>query len=799
MSIEVAVPVPLRRTFHYAPPPEDPQPQPGARVLVRFAHRKLIGYALSVDAPPPPGVRLSPIIEVIDDAPLFSPTLLAFLRWIAEYYHAPIGEVLRAAHPPGTSGKGVWVLRITKKSRTVKGKLPHALQRALDAIAMAGGALPPEALDPRPSDARLRQWAAEGWIEREQIVEGPKVEVRNERALRATRPPPEAPRGPGGRALKRDEIHAWLALRGCTRTSLIHEAFKNAGPHLRQLIEEGAAVEERVEVLRDPFFGEPVARDTPPTLTAQQRAAVEAISAARGFAGFLLHGVTGSGKTEVYLSVIADALARGLSALVLVPEIALTPQLVRRFRARLGDAIAVLHSGLSAGARFDEWRRIHRGDVRVIIGARSGVFAPVEGLGLIIVDEEHDPSFKQGDGVRYQGRDMALARGLREGAVVVLGSATPSMESVHNVAQGKLQRLLLTERPTQSGLPVVDLVDLRDQPPTPDEPLFSPPLREALTRTLARGEQAILFLNRRGYSNVVLCASCGEVLHCPNCAISMTWHAHNRQLRCHYCDLIRPRPEICPRCRGTKLEIPGQGTERVEESLRRLYPNARVARMDRDTATGRKLETLIAQMREGELDILVGTQMVTKGHDFPKVTCVGVLAADAALKFPDFRSAERTFQLLTQVAGRAGRADRPGRVLIQTWDPQHFCLQSVAAHDTEGFAQQELVWRRVQGYPPFHYAVSFRFQGVDAEEVARLARATTQVIEVAGANDLTWRVRGPAPAPIERLRRRARWAMLLTATHRPILHRLVEAVLTADLDSAGEASLIVDVDPYDFL
>ncbi len=798
-TAEVAVPVPLRTPLHYAVPADlDARAAPGTRVLVPLGRRRVVGYVVARDTPPPAHVKLVTISAVLDDElPTFAPALLEFLAWMTRYYRAPPGEVFRSAHPAGTNVRGVPALRLTASGRDARPA--GVVGAALAALRAHEGPLQVQALEPAPSASQVARMVREGWVERLEVVEPPRVEVRTEDAWRAVGPAPTEHRGPGGKPLKRDVIHAWLVGRGAVPASALREAFPHVRPHLQALVDEGAVVRESVEVLRDPFFGAAVPRDARPTLTAGQRAAVDAIVEGEGYRAFLLHGETGSGKTEVYLHAIEAMLARGRGALVLVPEIALTPQLVRRFRARLGDALAVVHSGLADGARFDQWRRLRRGEVKVAIGARSGVFAPVADLGLIIVDEEHDPSFKQGDGVRYHGRDMALVRGHLEGARVVLGSATPSLESTRNVEQGKLTRLNLRGRPTGGALPPVELVDLRLTARAPDDHWFlSPPLRDALAQTLARGEQAILFLNRRGFSSFVQCSTCGHALECDQCAVSLTFHRARRQLRCHYCDAARPLPPTCPACTRKTLELLGRGTERVEEALTTLFPAARVARLDRDTASGRKLEDLLGAMRDRRIDVLVGTQMVTKGHDFPDVTLVGVLDADASLNFPDFRAGERTFQLLTQVAGRAGRGRRAGRVLVQTHEPAPPCRLAIRDHDHAAFSAFELANRRLTGFPPFTHAAALRVDGRDAGRVEALARRVGVLLQQAGAGQDGTRLRGPAPAPLGLLRGRTRWALLLTADRRDALHRLLGALEAAD-PQVPDTRLVVDIDPYDFL
>ncbi len=799
--VEVAVPVALRRLFHYRWPAALGRAEAGARVRVPFGSGQLVGYVVGLEATPPSGLRLADVVERLDEpgAPTFSAAALGFVRWLAEYYRAPLGEALRAAHPSAANVRFERALARTAAGaaalRDAAGGLPATARGLLEALGDAPVAL--DTLEPPPSPAVVKRLVDGGFVTRTHVVSAPRVAVKTERCVTAVAPPLP---GPAGRERKRDTVLAWLLGRGPVAVRDVRAEFPQAATHLRALIDEGRVVESFTEVLRDPFFGEPVVRDAAPPLTAAQTQAVEAIARARGFEGFLLHGITGSGKTEVYLHAIERCLARGRGALVLVPEIALTPQLVRRFRARLGDAIAVMHSGLTDAARFDQWRRLRRGEVRVAIGARSAIFAPVEALGLIIVDEEHDSSYKQGDGVRYNARDMALLRGHREAAAVVLGSATPSMESTHNAAVGKLRRLVLAERPTGGRLPEVELVDLRqDRPPRDAAPFLSVPLRNALAHALGRGEQSILFLNRRGFSNYVQCRTCGVVPECDQCAVALTWHRGPQLLRCHYCDAVRALPGTCPECHRGELGLPGHGTERVEEALRSLFPAARVARLDRDTAAGRGLAEVLSAMREGRIDILVGTQMVTKGHDFPAVTLVGVLAADAGLAFPDFRAAERTFQQLAQVAGRAGRGQRAGRVIVQTWNPAVPCLEAVRRHDHAAFAAQELELRRDMGYPPFEHAVGVRLDARDPAAVEAVARALADRLraEMGPGGEIT--LRGPAPAPLLRLRGRTRWAMLLTAARRDRLRALLDACDPTAFPKPADVRIIVDVDPQDFL
>ncbi|MCA9619387.1 MAG: primosomal protein N', partial [Myxococcales bacterium] len=509
----------------------------------------------------------------------------------------------------------------------------------------------------------------------------------------------------------------------------------------------------------------------------------------------------GSGKTEVYMHAIATALERGRGSIVLVPEIALTPQLVGRFRARFGHAIAMLHSGLADTERHAMWQRLRSGELKVAVGPRSALFAPVPDLGLVVVDEEHDGSFKQEEGVRYHARDMAMLRAHRAGAVVVLGSATPSLESLALVRRDKLAMVRLAERATKASLPKVEIVDLKRIGPGPTgNKMLSLPLHRALEDVLAAEEQAIIFLNRRGFAPAVVCEACGVVASCHACAVALTYHRRSGgRLRCHYCDFSMPLPMVCPSCKAPHaLELEGLGTEKLESALAEAFPKARVGRLDRDVAAGAKSAKVIARMRNKELDILVGTQMVTKGHDLPGVTLVGVVNADAALSMPDFRAAERGFQLLVQVAGRAGRHERPGKVLIQTRDPKHPAVRFAASHDVPGFLEHELRDRQEVGYPPFSRIALVRVSAVD-EEVARkaagqlAARARNAPEAARGEVEVV----GPAAAPIPRLRNRYRFRVMLRSKTRPPLRAVVARLQGFEVDR--KTRVVLDVDPVSML
>jgi primosomal protein N' (replication factor Y) (superfamily II helicase) len=740
----VAVPVPLGQAFSYSVPDAlSAGVQPGARVLCHFGRRRVLGVVIDVAEREPDVApdKLKPLSALVDSEPALPAELLSFLLELARYYLAPLGEVMRLGLPA--------VARSQAETLEEHG--------ARDAARVVG---------------RMQQVAS---------------------ALSGAEASP--PRG------QATEVLAHLREHGATPSSELERRFSNARGALKRLAALGLVELARREADADPFSSVAVERDAAPELTAAQSEAVSAITGAieRGERrAFLLQGVTASGKTEVYLHAVRRCLELGKSAIVLVPEIALTPQLTARFRARLGDVIAVLHSGLSERERYAMWKRLRQGELKVAVGARSALFAPVERLGLLCVDEEHDGSFKQEEGVRYNARDMALLRAHRAGAACVLGSATPSLASEALVRAGKLERLRLPERAHRAAaLPEVEIVDLRRVGAGPSgDKLLSLPLNRALERVLAARQQAILFLNRRGFSPSVVCDACGAVAECPNCSVALTLHrARGERLDCHYCGFSVAKLAACPKCKSRELAEEGAGTERIEAALGELFPAARVARLDRDTAGGKKSAQVLERVRRGEIDILVGTQMVTKGHDLPGVTLVGVLNADAALSMPDFRAAERTFHLIVQVAGRAGRAEAPGTVLIQTRDPEHPAIAFAARHDVDGFIEREMRDRAELRYPPFSRIALVRIDALDEVHARAEAARFAELARRASAPGVE--VIGPAAAPLARLRNRWRFRFLVRAVERGPLRQTLLAVARAAPDRRVRVAL--DVDPMSML
>jgi len=775
--------------------------RPGMRVLVPLGRRHETGLVVALTGTPPAAApeRVRDLEDLLDTEPILTEELFALCRWAARYYVTTLTEVLATALPGGLRASTTRVVRLADPAPP--GGARGSLEAAILATLGARGALDERRLARalgRPGvGPALRALADRKLVVVEERIRPPAGATRFEAVLTL-----------GAALAERDA--ADLARRAPAQHAL-YERLRAAGGRLAAgtmtprervaaaaLVRRGLAARAREERYRD--ARPPVdAAAAPPVLTAEQQAVMAAVPEAPAFRGFLLHGVTGSGKTEVYLRLAARAVAAGRSALLLVPEIALTHQLVRRVQERFGARVALLHSALAPGERWDEWRRILRGEAVVVVGTRSAVFAPLARLGVVIVDEEHDAAYKQDEGLRYQGRDLALVRAKLAGVPAVLGSATPSVESYHQAASGRFTRLALPTRVEGRPLPTVEIVDLRARDRT-DSRLFSRRLLETAAGALARREQVLLFLNRRGFAPIMQCVACGEPTGCPSCTVSLTWHQRRNVLLCHHCGFTRPPAARCGACGSGELVALGEGTEQVEAEVVRLFPEARIARLDRDTIGSKGAHRRILDAwREGALDVLIGTQMVAKGHDVPGVTVVGVLLADVALNLPDFRAGERAFQLLTQVAGRAGRGSAPGRVIVQTYRPEHHSLVAAAAHDFEGFAARELAMRAEVGYPPFERLAVLRLEGADAAATEDAAQALAAAATRAAAGRA--RVRGPAPAPLERLRGRWRWQIMLTTPSAAALNDALRRALAAWRGSprARAIRLVVDVDPVSML
>jgi primosomal protein N' (replication factor Y) len=811
----VAVDVPVHQAFTYSVSEAlAGKLAPGHLVHVPFRNRSKTGLVVELTdelEDPELADKVKPVVDRLEPEPLMSETDIAFLQFISDYYLAPIGRVARLALPSSVRIEGMKHYRLADDHPPAD-RLDPDLHQAVARLKEAGE-LPIAKLKESGDEltfVRLAELEEAGFVEVEYHQEDPDVRAKVEKFYRIV--DTEADNRRVGS--KQKKILEVLDTEEATSLAYLRERFDSPHSSLNGLEDRGYLDCEEREVYRDPFASEPVPEAVDHELTDAQQRAMDAIGDARRrgeFEGFVLHGVTGSGKTEVYMRSIRDAVADGQSALVLLPEIALTPQFVAVFRAHFDDQIAVLHSGLTPAERFDQWRRIKRDEVDIVIGARSALFAPVRDLGVIVVDEEHDTSFKQGRGPRYNARDMALVRGKLESAQVILGSATPSLESYHNAKEGRLTYLAMPDRVEQRPMPEVEVVDMRQRDEQDASPsrILSPRLYDALDRTLTDQMQAILFLNRRGFSPCVICQSCGHVFECSNCDVSLTYHRRQESLRCHHCDYSLRMPESCPECGHPDLSKRGIGTEQLETHLHNLFPDSEIARLDRDTTTGKQIRKLIRAFREERVDVLAGTQMVTKGHDFPSVVTVGVVSADLSLNFPDFRSAERTFQLLTQVSGRAGRGSDPGRVYIQTYNPDHYAIRAASHHDYEQFADRELSLRKELSYPPHGYLIAVKFESKSnaratqaARDYASAARSFLRKEEELGNSVF---LLGPAMAPLSRLKGRSRWQLLLKSRDRSHIRqtavRMLERVGHFDMSNRrhNNVRIIVDVDPVNML
>jgi primosomal protein N' (replication factor Y) len=833
---EVALPVPLDRLFTYAVR-EGQLPQRGARVIVPFRKEKLIGVVTGLNVTAPAELEMRYIEAVLDDEPLLSDSLLALAEWMAQYYLAPLGEVLRGMLPLMAEVRRTVYYRITDLGRDVLAKSLEGepensqvskarttapkLDFGISGVAKRKGKLSAEEQD---LERRVLLRLASGepvkvstlrtataatlpilagltrkkWIARETAA----AERDARRMQRFAVLVPEA-RLPALTA-KQQAILAELA--ACDGEMPLAELRRKDLPSstLQTLVRRGLVrIEERPAVFH---LGGVQSQPGPVRLNEPQMEALASLATVLGgFKPFLLHGVTGSGKTAVYLAAMQRALDKGLSSILLVPEIGLTPQMVGLLDTAFGQKVALLHSALTPEERSEQWRRIRRGDAPIVVGTRSAIFAPAPKLGLILVDEEHDQSYKQEETPRYNARDVAVMRAKIEGAVVVMGSATPSLESWQNSVTGKYQRIEMNDRVMNRPLPAVELIDMRREfQETGQEQLFSRALVTETQAALDRGEQALILLNRRGYSFVVICRACGEKLECQNCAISLTHHKsvaddagmarEGQRLECHYCGFRRTVPARCPKCDSEHLYYLGAGSQQGEERLGEIFPGARIGRMDRDTVRGRSdLERLLARLHSGEINLLVGTQMIAKGHDVHGVTLVGVVGCDHSLSMPDFRAAERVFQLMTQVSGRAGRGELPGRVVVQTYYPDHYAILAASKHDYAAFVERELKYRRWMHYPPFGVLANVLVQSPKLEEAAGWSAVLGKWFQAAAPEGV--RVLGPCTAPIARIKNVYRFHLILKAASRKALNAALRGMLAhADAAQIPRRNLIVDVD-----
>ncbi|MFV0437997.1 MAG: primosomal protein N' [Desulfopila sp.] len=841
MLLEIAVAAPIDQSLTYRLPSalvgaEDRLDAHlvGRRVLVPLGRRKVTGYILADDGIVAGEFKLREVEELLDERPLFPPSLVPLFRWIASYYHYPLGEVIRSALPAGLSPQSVQCLELTVRGeKDPDGSLDALAEKWRKQLRRTGSlsaAATRELLRSGRQRGIVRRLVAEDLLCLHTRVTSDVVREKQEVCYRLGRELP-APPATGdeeperiadyrgqldqalGAGLKLSEAKTLFYLQGLQAGSAdnsaprkeLLELYAGAGNPLRSLLARNLVIAENRRIFRSPL-GERLDFFPPPdSLTeGQQQVLAEIIPAITkgGYAPFLLHGVTGSGKTEVYLQAAAVALARQRSVLVIVPEIALATQLEAHFVSRFGDQVVLLHSGLTAAERFDQWSLALEGKGKIVIGARSAVFAPLAEPGLIIVDEEHDGGLKQDDKLRYNGRDLAVVRARQQQAVVLLASATPSVVSYHNALTGKYRLLTMEHRVNSRPLPRVTLIDLRQQSSAGKRGLFRPQLAEALKKNLARGGQSVVLLNRRGYSSNVICQECGMPVQCRDCHVTLTLHRTRQQLLCHYCGYHLPEKTVCENCGSTRLVTVGFGTERVEDELGKLMPTARIARLDTDTARDRTvfLRTL-KLMRAREIDVLVGTQMVAKGHHFPGVTLVGVVWADGGLSIPDYRAAEKTFQLISQVTGRAGRGDAPGEVFIQTMRPEHYAIDFARSHSYRQLVEKELELRRNPSFPPFVRLVVLHIQGESEQEVERSAGRVAGALRatVAGAK-MPVEILGPAPSPIDRLKKKYRWQVMIKSGSVDLIDGICRHLRARQSELvAGSCRLLLDRDPENML
>ncbi len=793
---DVALPVPLDQTFTYKLPPAwQSRISVGVRVAVPFAGRKLTGVVVALHDQPPAEQSLKDVTRILDDEPVLDDRLLRLGRWIAEYYCSPIGEVLKSMLPlTGEVRKQVRYV-LTALGQDAVGQLALDQTPATQALKL----LRERSRSPAYLAAKVpgvRQ-SLPALLKRGLIAEEDYEEEKDPLRAAAGRLRAEfVDRPPEGVKLKKGEreLLAFLELHpGQHNLAEVRKFVKNASGAARSLARLNLVRLETESPAEVGGFARAV-----PTLNEHQKGAhgaIEAAIAAGAFRAFLLQGVTGSGKTEVYLRSIESVLAAGKNALLLVPEIALTPAMAGQFFHRFGKQVAILHSAISATERAGQWRRIRTGKARVVVGTRSGVFAPVQNLGLLIVDEEHDGSYKQGEVPRYHGRDVAIVRAKELGAVAVLGSATPSIESRYNAESNRYTLLRLPERIAQRPMPQVEVVDMRVEfLETKRQATFSRRLLEEMEARLAAREQTMLLLNRRGFSSFMVCRACGERLHCVNCALVLTHHKRDHRMLCHVCGYAEKIPAQCPNCGSEYIQFLGIGSERVEDELHQHFPSAKIGRLDRDVVARKgAFEDVLQQFREGLLDILVGTQMIAKGHDIPNVTLVGVVLADIGLSVPDFRAAERTFQLLTQAAGRAGRGEIPGRVIVQTLSPEHYAVRMAAEQDYEAFYTKETEFRRWLRYPPFAAVANILVRAVKQEEALRMV---SQLGFELTPPPKGIRVMGPAEAPVPRLKNEFRYQILLKAVSRSALRETLGQINRySEKERWNSTALVIDVDP----
>ncbi len=806
-NLLVAVAAPLFEPLTYGPPQDGIIPAIGVRVLVPLGRRRITGYVIGTTPPQETKYKIKAILDILDSSPLFHSNMVPFFKWAADYYQYPLGEVIKTALPGGLTVSSGRIIKLTGTGATLlssiqantPSKFPW-LAALLDKQQLSMAASQKAWLSKHKST--LLKWQKQGYIDIKEATRKPSVSIKKESCIRLLSKP-------SSENLKKSEIKALAAITTLTEQGVseisqkeILKVYASGRPALKSLADKKVIEIFQHTVHRDPLGSQPAFFEKPAHLSTEQKQVLSSITPKikdHEYQTFLLHGVTGSGKTEVYLRATETALAQQRGVIILVPEIALATQIEAHFHSRFGKQIALVHSGLSQGEKFDQWRRIASGKATIVIGARSAIFAPVQNPGLIIVDEEHDAAYKQTDNFRYHGRDLAIVRARQQQAVVILGSATPAITSFYNGQQGKFTPLTMAKRVNEQKLPDVTIIDLKKVPTVSGQPpLFSPDLRQSLIENFAAGNQTLIFLNRRGYASLMLCLDCGESVNCPHCEVSLTLHKRDNNLSCHYCGFQMHSKPLCQKCHSANVKECGFGTERIEQELNTLLPEARVARLDRDTSSGKRKDfiKILQGVRDRSIDVLVGTQMIAKGHHFPHVTLVGVIWADTGLSLPDYKAGERTFQLLSQVTGRAGRGEKPGRVIIQTYQPDHYAITAAHQHDYHSLFAREISLRQELTYPPFSRLINVKFSGEQEQLVKQAALEScknARTFKLSHPLDIL----GPAPSPIPRLSNRFRYQFLLKSNHLPTLAGLARTIREnppAPVRS-GKVRMTLDVDP----
>lgn len=813
--MDVALAIPPRRTFTYRLPAGIRHAAAlGSRVLVPFGNRNLTGYIVDLQENLDPELGLTEpdlkdALELLDELPLVTPEILELTRWAADYYSASWGEMLKASLPAGINSSSERVLSITDRGLQLIADPTTSSRSRIQILNYLAdqGETKQRLLEKEFGVARtqriVRELLTASAVDAFYRSDSAKVKPKLRKAVKLI----ESNEDDLERPFTETQIRIIEILRQnkgeMLFTDLLDRSGAGASP-VTTLAKRGRIEITTSEVLRDPLLGSSLPEIPNLTLNVEQAFALGEIEKgvqAAAYQAFLLHGITGSGKTEIYIRTMRNCLEAGRSSLMLVPEIALTPIFSKRLRATFGDQVAILHSNLSAGERFDEWRRIRSGNARVVIGTRSAIFAPLQDIGLIVVDEEHDSSYRQNESPFYSARDTAVMRANLSNAVVVLGSATPSLESFENARSGKYKYLQLQNRIGNRPLAKAELIDMRQVfRKMGKDVAVSPDLTAAIKETHSKGQQSIILLNRRGFSQFVLCRSCGESLRCKNCDITLTYHKRDPKLVCHYCGYRISVPDGCPFCQGEFLYFIGQGTEQLEMQLRNQFPDLDIARIDRDTMKRKgEMSKMLHLFDQGEIDMLVGTQMLAKGHDFHNVTLVGVISVDTGLGLPDFRSAERTFQLITQVAGRAGRGDLTGRVLIQTYYPEHYALRHAVKQDYEGFFNEEIRYRERMAYPPYVVLASILIKHTDLNAATKTAKTIREGLDAANTGK-TCRIMGPAPSSIARIKNEHRMQILIKGANRKHLREVLDVGLAEANHKGAEMRMVsVEIDPVNLM